>query len=285
MPNKDAHYQTIGEFLNSPFGTKDRGKADEYDKSYKEMVQKKTIYCENYTELDDTYLIHVKIPSESKPGLWYDVVIQFFTDDETTKKSLNLANYYIQFYSNSPSFIYQYAALYRLYGYLIDSLYDKTDDEYSIILPEKANPNMKMSYDKSIYIACKYLYDNKFTYLRKTGIHVIKKVKWNAFMRSIKEYALAKADSDLYSLEKEAKKETAKEKERAKKARQDRINSLNPFSSKNRKIKAKNDTIQDGEEKGIIRLIKRKPVNSTSQNQSSIRVNKKKSKTLSTRKK
>ena len=59
MPNKDAPYQTIGEFLNSPFGTKDRGKADEYDKSYKEMVQKKTIYCENYTELDETYLIHV----------------------------------------------------------------------------------------------------------------------------------------------------------------------------------------------------------------------------------
>ena len=281
MPNRDTPYQTIGEFLNSPFGSKDRSNTERFDQSYQKMVNAKTLYAENYTEVDGSYFIHVKVPSESKPGLWYDVVIQFFPANKEMEKTMNLGNYYIQFFSNSPSFIYQYAALYRLYGYLIDSLYEKTDMEHSLILPEKANPNFKMSYDKSIYLACKLLKDNQFTYLRKNGIKFLKYEKWDKFLRSIKEFELAEADAELYSLEKDVKKETEKQKAEASKAKKER---LNPFSTKQKKIQAKHDTLGEGSPKSIKNIIKRKPVRSTSKN-SSITIIKKKTPGSSTKKK
>lgn len=281
MPNRDTPYQTIGEFLRSPFGSKDRSNVERFDQSYQKMKNAKTLYAENYTEVDGSYFIHVKVPSESKPGLWYDVVIQFFPATKEMEKTMNLGNYYVQFFSNSPSFIYQYAALYRLYGYLIDSLYEKTDTEHGLILPEKANPNFKMSYDKSIYLACKYLQDNQFTYLRKNGIKFLKYEKWDRFLRSIKEFELAEADAELYDLEKNVKKETEKQKAEAAKAKKER---LNPFATKQKKVKPKHDTLGEDSPKSIKTIIKRKPVRSTSKN-SSITIIKKKSPGSSTKKK
>ena len=158
MPNKDTPYQTLGEFLSSPFGVSDinvKNTAIQYEEKYKKLMQSaRKIYCENWTESNGMYMIHMKIPSESQDGLYYDAVVQFFTDDDQLAKQNNLERYYIQFFSNSPSFIYKYAALYKVHGYLIDTLYEKMDPEYSNILPDKANPNYKLEYDKSIYYAC-----------------------------------------------------------------------------------------------------------------------------------
>lgn len=269
MPNKDTPYQTLGEFMNSPFGvstTETKATAEKYEEKYKQLAQEKKIYCENWTESDGMYMIHIKVPSESQNGLWYDVVVQFFTDDEQLAKQNNLERYYIQFFSNSPSFIYQYAALYKVHGYLIDSLYDKMDPEYSNMLPDKVNPDYKMSYDKSLFFACRFLQDNNYNILRKTGIRLYKKVNMMKFLRSIKDYEMVKADSELYSIEQSLKKETEKEKALAKQKRKEFVDKMNPFSrnaSKVPKKKAKYDTVQDGQPHAIHTLKKRKPGRST----------------------
>ena len=270
MPNKDTPYQTLGEFLSSPFGGSDiniKNTAIQYEEKYKKLMQSaRKIYCENWTESDGMYMIHMKIPSESQDGVYYDVVVQFFTDDDQLAKQNNLERYYIQFFSNSPSFIYKYAALYKVHGYLIDTLYEKMDPEYSNILPDKANPNYKLEYDKSIYYACRFLQDNNYNILRKTNITLYKKVNMVKFLRSIKDYEMVKTDSELYNLEKGLKKELDKDKQQAKEKRKELINKINPFKRSSAKVpkkKARLDTVQDGQPHAVHTLKKRKPGTST----------------------
>ena len=270
LPNKDTPYQTLGEFLSPPFGVSDiniKNTAIQYEEKYKKIMNSnRKIYCENWTETGGMYMIHMKVPSESQEGLYYDVVVQFFTDSDQLARQNNLERYYIQFFSNSPSFIYKYAALYKVHGYLIDTLYEKMDQEYSNVLPDKANPDYKLEYDKSIYFACRFLQDNNYNILRKTNITLFKKVNMVKFLRSIKDYEMVKSDSELYNLEKGLKKELDKERALAKAQRKEFIDKINPFKRSSAKVpkkKAKYDTVQEGQPHAVHTLKKRKPSRST----------------------
>ena len=251
MPNKDTPYQTIGEFLDSPFGNKRGYDTEKLEKKFLEFNGAKKFYCENWSEDSDMYLIHIKIPSESQEGRFYDVVIQFFTDDNDISKQNSLEKYYIQFFSNSPSFIYKYAALYKVHGYLIDSLYDKMDQEYSNMLPDKANPNYDMSWDKSIYFACRFLKANAMTILRKPTLKLFKHVPLRTLIKSIKGFEETMADAELFRLEQDVKKETAKEKNIAKEQRKALLRKVNPFSHFKDKIKAKDNTLSEDSPKSV----------------------------------
>ena len=292
MPNKDTIYQTIDDFLRAPFGSREiNSKRDEYEKKYLELKNQKKIYCENYTEEDGMYLFHIKIPSESQQGNFYDIVLQLFTDDKDIEKQLNLSKYYVQFFSNSPSFIYKYAALYRVHGYLIDSMYEKMDREYSDMLPDKQNPDYKMTYDKSLYMACRFMQDHKETIMRKTGLIFYKKVSLTKLLRTIKDFETVKMDSELYSLEKSMKKEHEKDKALAREKRKELINKVNPFQrsqTKQPKKRASNSTVLNSADKSIHVLRKKKPTSSTisgDKSMKSITVIKKKKPTTSTKKK
>ena len=287
MPNKDTPYQTLNEFLTNPFGLGADPKNFEYNQKYQTLVAKKAIYCENVVDMDDgTYMVHIKIPSESQDKIFYDVVLQFFTDNEELTKSNSYSQYFIQFYSNCPSFMYQYAALYRVHGYLIEALYEKMDPEYAHTLPDKANPKYKMGYDKSIYYACKFIQDNQYTILRKSGKLFYRRVKPKQFFNSIKDFQEMKSDSELYSLEKSLKKETDKEKEKAKELRDNIVDHINPLSKIKRihnvmKKKASTSTLPPSE-RGVKTVAKKKGSKVTGG--TSVRVIKKKKASTSTRK-
>ena len=296
MPNKDTIYQTIDDFLRTPFGSREvDAKRDEFEKKYSELKNAKKIYCENYAEEDGMYLMHIKIPSESQDGNFYDVVIQLFTDDKEIERQLNLSKYYVQFFSNSPSFIYKYSALYKVHGYLIDALYEKLDQEYSNMLPDKQNPDYKMNFDKSLYLACRFMQDNRETILRKTGLVFYKKVSLHKLLKSIKDFETVKIDSELYNLEKSIKKEHEKNKAEAKEKRKELIEKINPFSrsqSKQPKKRAKLNTLRDQSDKSIHVINKKKAGTSTVNTKdssghimNSVKVIKKKKPTLSTKKK
>ena len=129
-------YQTLSEFLQSPFGSgADQNKLIKYNAMYNSNINK--IVLNAYTKIEDSYYFHVKVPSESQKSgnVQYDVVIRFFTDNADALASSHLRNYYIQFFSNSPGFIYNYAVLYKNNGFLIDSLYTKLDPRYFDKLP------------------------------------------------------------------------------------------------------------------------------------------------------
>ncbi len=213
MPN----YQTISEFLHSPFGKTDvQSKLAKYNSMY--MANNSKIILNAYTKIDEGYYFHVKVPSESQKdgNVYYDVVIRFFTDKRDALISSHIRDYYIQFFSNSPGFIYNYAVLYKNNGYLIDSLYTKLDPRYFDKLPSKTNSNLELSYDKSIYFACRFLNEKKFKVLNKFGIALGKKLSPDKFFKEIKDFQSVKIENELLTLEKKSLKDLSKTFDKAK---------------------------------------------------------------------
>lgn len=202
-------YQTLSDFMFSPFHRTDSmDKNTKYEELYKDLNIKRRIHIAGYTVIEDSYYVHVKVPSEShKDNKYeYDVVIRFFTDKPSVKMSMSLREYYIQFFSNSPGFIYKYAALYRKEGFLIDVLQDKLDSEYKDVMPEKTNSDMILSYDKSIYFACKYLSESRFKVLNKGGILLQKRKSLSKFLSDISDFKSVKYDQELLNAERQLKR-------------------------------------------------------------------------------
>lgn len=208
-------YQTLADFVRRPFNkAPDFSRDQSYEKAYTLFVSKNLVYVKAVTVIGESYYVHIKVPSESQQkqnkSYLYDVVIRFFTDDPVVAISPNLNGYKIQFFSNSPGFIYHYAYLYKQAGYLINDLFEKIDGEYENVPPTKTNPNGVVSYDKSIYIATRFLYENRFKFLIKEGGLSSKMVSNNKFIRNINDFDDVKFDQTIISEEKKLQKEIDK---------------------------------------------------------------------------
>lgn len=212
-------YQTLEQFILKPFGSTENMERDtKLNQAYQRIINTQKISIVATTEIEKSFYYHILIPSESqktnRKDYYYDVVLRFFTEDPSISKEKTLNNYYIQFYSNSPSFIYQYAYLYNRNGFLISELYSRTDAEYINTPPTKTNADMNMTYDKSIYLACKYLYDHKTAWMSKIGPATVKRVPKNRFFKSIGDFQSIKLDKALMAEEKKLARELSSKEKR-----------------------------------------------------------------------
>ena len=206
-------FQAIEEFLKAPFGNEEP-KNQDFEQKYKKLYADKRISLVALTQIDDDYLLHLSVGSDTNPTEAYDVVLLFFTDNETIKKEITFKNYYVKFFSNSPSFIYQYAVLYRQNGFLIDMLYDKMDEKYKDVLPDKVNKEHNLSYDKSIYCACKYVLSKSSAFNKY--LNFTPKKTPDIFFRGIKDFADVKMISEIRSMDKKINKELEENKKKQK---------------------------------------------------------------------
>lgn len=236
-------YQTLSGFLLSPFHRKEDVKKDqEYDTKYRQFALTNRIRIHAMCIIEDSYYIHIKVPSESQSNnnqeYNYDVVIRFFTDSTEQLNQPHLRGYVMQFFSNSPSFMYQYAYLYKQEGFLIEALYNKLDADYIDTPPEKTNTRMIKSYDKSIYFACRFLSEHRFRYLDKNGVLRSKKVTPEKFFRNISDFKSIKMDQALISEERKLGKELDKAKKSGKKS----ISDESGYKNGGKKINATKNT-------------------------------------------
>ena len=244
-------FQTLSEFVENPFGISDTKKRNTLEEKYVKMKSNSKFKVEGFTTIDDDYLIHVVVPSDSNSNQSYDVVVLFFTDDTVVKKRTTFSNYYVKFFSNSPSFIYQYAYLYRENGFLIDFLYDKLDDNFSSQAPTKSNKNMDLFYDKSIYCASRLILDNGGILLSKLGIITKHKKNKDKFFRDIKSFENIKMTSELKSIDKKINKELEENKKIKRKEKpKQKARSSN-------KIMAKSNTLSKNSKPGITKVKKK----------------------------
>jgi hypothetical protein len=119
-----------------------------------------------YTLNDAYYVAHVKIPSRKHDKLFYDVLLQF--DKESIEDNdivINHAN--MSVFSNCPSFTYTYAFVYREKGQLIEWSRSKYNKNILSKRPESRNPNEILSYERSLYLACKYISTSHRNYISK----------------------------------------------------------------------------------------------------------------------
>lgn len=201
-------YQTLDGFLANPFNNEikdDRPK--EFEDKYQIFKRSNRIQVVSILEMNFSYFIHIKIPSESHSGTMYDVVIQFFSSEESKARDLNIESYYIKFFSNSPSFVYRYSALYYANDFLIDALTQFYDEEALKVLPEKTNSKMELYYDKSIYFACRFLLDHKKQYLSRIGMAFKRTTNFNRFISKIQDTETIKLSNNVSQLERGIKKD------------------------------------------------------------------------------
>lgn len=248
----NQNYQTIDEFMKNPFYQNNFPKYTTYMSRYNKYKLSHLIEFSSYAIIEDAYYIHLKVQSETnKDKIFYDVVIRFFTNSDKIKNEPSLRNYYLQFFSNSPGFMYNYAIIYRVHGYLIDFLYEKLDPNYTNILPSKTNVTLDLSYDSSIFYACAFLSDNRFSYLQKSSLKGMKKKEPNDFFDDIKNFEDMKFNQEVVALEKEYQKAQASKDILGKqKADRDRHSLIKDRTKReildDRKIKSKKTTDKTG---------------------------------------
>lgn len=160
---------------------------------------KYTVYTDD--DGNDSYYIHMKIPSEVISNFYYDVVVRLFTTDNDLKNSNNLRMYSVEFYSNDPAFVYTFAHSFKKNGLFIKDLESKMTKE---ALKNKAvakNPKDDVWYVKSLYFA--YLTMEKYNLFNRVALErnckaYNKKVLLKDIVHAdLKITARQKAQSDL----------------------------------------------------------------------------------------
>lgn len=244
---------TLKQYIDNPMGKgayiagRDFIIADLNNRFHK-LVQDKKIELNIYRDRND-YFYHFIIPSESVDKMTYDIVLKF-TCNKEYKFDVSIKNYDIQFFSNCPSFTYTHAYAFSVNELLVQELRDKYDVGIFNYVPMTRNPNISVTYEKSIYYACKYLLDSP-ELLVKTHANKVStpynKMKLMYVIRSDK-----KIDMEYKTLKKEQSDNKKKEdKEKLNKLKKD----LNRKPSKPKKTPSKSNT----EHTNKVRTVKAMP--------------------------
>ena len=109
-----------------------------------------------YKESKSKYIAHFSIPSEKVPRFYYDVVVEFSTDDPEIMAATTLKDYTVKFFSNDPAFVFTFAHAFKTSGMFMSSLSSKMNDMALKELGKEKNPQDLVGYVKTIYFA--YLY-------------------------------------------------------------------------------------------------------------------------------
>lgn len=158
---------TIQEYLNNPMG---KGSSalmlstirQSLNLQYEQLQSRMSVKW--YSLSDHLYIAHVKIPSRKHDKLFYDVLLQF---DISTASSYTINDAKMKIFSNCPSFTYTYAYVYHERNELIDWCKSKYNKNILKKKPENRNPDHILNYERSIYLACKYLSTNTRNYINK----------------------------------------------------------------------------------------------------------------------
>lgn len=236
--------QTLKEFLDNPMG---KGSTaipsrqlikDDLDKRFKKLKKDKKIEFTVFT-LRDEYYFHFLIPSESERENKYDVVIKFCKTEKMMKYDNFLNRYKLQFFSNCPSFTFTYAHTFMKLKILVPFLTNKFTDE---IINGKAvtrNPNDIVSFEKSLYFACKYI-EEDVKLMNKMYLNTVaKKLDIEEFSKQIRtsDKILLEIKSEQHRIANEKKKDERAKEDEIRRTSRNAIRDERKIKSSIRKIK------------------------------------------------
>lgn len=173
-----------------------------------------------YNLNDEYYIAHIRIPSKSVDSLFYDVLLEFDIKSIPDGASvINDAN--VRVFSNCPSFTYTYANVFEKNGDLINWTKLKYSSEIFSKDPVQRNPNKLYGYEKSLYLAMKYILSDRRNYLPSIKTLAI---KINTYQKIYIHINSASQTEDIYK----NNKKKMKEKEDAKKSSSTTTKKTNP---------------------------------------------------------
>lgn len=244
---------TFDQYISNPMGIKNSVFSNR--EMYRELYTKKldAILVREVGKIKyelfyskDKYYIYLKIPSENIAKFYYDVVIEFYSNDSKVMNSRDLKNYYVRFYSNDPSFVYTFAhAMIKNKLFITDLLPLMSRQAIKKVAVEK-NPTNQIGYVKSLY----------FAYLTIKRYGLFNKIKFESEgSKYNKRYLLEKIKPADLSIEErqmlgaEIREEKKREKREQKKESQKAINA-NRFND---------DSVSDYDNISIVRKTKTTP--------------------------
>ena len=133
------------------------------EKKFLDLVNKKKfnlmIFEKDYNE-GLVYLIKVPSEQDTKIIHYHDVVIELNT--KTDESKINLFDYPVKFFSNSPAFIYTYSNFALQNDLIPIFLKDKFNKEAKQKKALVRNPTDEMGFEKSIFFAVSYIKYKKY---------------------------------------------------------------------------------------------------------------------------
>lgn len=152
---------TFEDYAKNPSGGRTRmvGEAETarelYSKKFDAMMLRVNgkINYTLYKNTNNKYVLYIMMPSEKDENVFYDVVIEFTTNDDVQKRLNKISGYNIKVFSNDPNFMFTYANAFKHNDLLIKELIKKFDPVVFKKQPNTTNPNKIVGYVKSIYFA------------------------------------------------------------------------------------------------------------------------------------
>lgn len=236
MPNNKKQKVNFKDFIVTPYGKgvtaiNNRALRQELETRYRGLDgYGKSVKVDKVYKHNDSYYIHLLIPSESERENFYDVVIKFIPNAVTkSTKPRFIFNYDMELFSNCPSFTYTFAHVYKKFGILCDELIDKYDDEVFKNKPEIKNPYFIINYDKSIYFAL-YFLDKNMGYLTVANLEYLSRTNsLKTLIKNVRNTKEIKKDYDDAVIKLKKQKE---EKENIKNSRKREIDKKISIASK-----------------------------------------------------
>lgn len=236
MPNIKKQKVNFKDFIVTPYGKgvtaiNNRALRQELETRYRGLDKYgKSVKVDKVYKHNDSYYIHILIPSESERQNFYDVVVKFIPNNLTkSTKPRFIFNYDMELFSNCPSFTYTFAHVYKKFGIICDELIGKYDDEVFKNKPEIKNPYFVINYDKSIYFAL-YFLDRNMSYLTVSNLEYLSRSNdLKNLIKNVRTTQEIKKDYDDANIElKKQKEENEKKRNNIKKE----INKKNSITNK-----------------------------------------------------
>lgn len=164
-PNESKRvYMTFDEYVHYPFPKGSSALSAEVREAiiarYKNKLDKVIVremnkfdYYLYHDKMHDIYVCHLKVPSEVVPKLRYDVIIKFFTNSDSARKSNTLNKYFVQFFSNDPAYNFTFCNVHIEHGLYYTDLYSKSCKKAIQEKPDIKNPKSALGYVKSLVFA------------------------------------------------------------------------------------------------------------------------------------
>jgi hypothetical protein len=132
---------------------------------------KDDIKCRTYI-YKNSLIYHIQIPSRKSEKIMYDVVWEFDTKDINDPQIISVANLPAKVFSNCPSFTFTYAKIFYDRKILCGWTLKKFDKTVLKKAPDVRNPHKIISYERSLYIAARWIMDvgrNRVGYVKTTS--------------------------------------------------------------------------------------------------------------------
>lgn len=211
---------TFQQFLQNPtgpyssfFGKRENIKQDLNNRFYTLLTtnKNKDFNCRTYKK-ENSYYFHIKIPSEKYSTILYDVVIKLIPNGTSVLVENTLKNYNLQFFSNSPAFVYTYAYVSKKDKILLPFLEKKLNKVSLTKPPTVKNPIEIYGFEKSIYFALLYIEYKNYHIKSAINIEMKKDFKENSIVNDCKHSDDIMKEYNLEKQKEKAKKDAEKRK-------------------------------------------------------------------------